>query len=438
MAKLVDNYHILARKYRPHSFDDMMVGQDAMIKTLTNAFKSGRIAQAYMLSGIRGVGKTTTARIIARSLNYKTDSIDFPTVEFKGLGYHCQSILQGNHIDVIELDAASHTGIDDIREIIEQMCYKPISARYKVYIIDEVHMLSTSAFNALLKTLEEPPPNVKFIFATTEIRKVPITVLSRCQRFDLDRISIENLIGLFKKVMKKESIGYDNEAIAMIARASDGSVRDGLSLLDQAIARGDGRVEVASVKLMLSIADKNQIIDLFGYLIKGNIVGALHVFSAQYDSGINPSVVLHDLADFTHLVTRIKYLPEMVNSSLYSETENLRASEYAKDISITFLSRFWQMILKGISEIDSFPRTAEAVEMVLIRLAHASQLPSPESIARYILKDKQQKTRNYIDSSTDLLPKSTSEYDSSQDNFESKGLSYSKSNETILKKKNLI
>ncbi|MBY7649113.1 MAG: hypothetical protein C4617_01140 [Candidatus Liberibacter europaeus] len=387
----MSNYHILARKYRPQSFADMMVGQGPMIKTLTNAFKSGRIAQAYMLSGMRGVGKTTTARIIARSLNYKTDKINVPTVEFDGFGDHCQAILRGCHIDVIEIDAASHTGIDDIREIIEQMFYKPTSARYKVYIIDEVHMLSIAAFNGLLKTLEEPPPHVKFIFATTEIRKVPITVLSRCQRFDLRRISIVDLVELFTKIMQKESIEYDNEAIAIIARASDGSVRDGLSLLDQAIARCIDRVTVSAVSSMLEFADRNRIIDLFGYLVKGDIVRGLKEFSLQYDSGANPLIILHDLADFTHLVTRLKYLPEMVNSLLYSESENLRASEYAKEVSVTVLSRFWQMILKGISESEGFSRPAEAVEMVLIRLAHAAHLPSPEEIARYIVADKQKK-----------------------------------------------
>ncbi|MBL0848697.1 MAG: DNA polymerase III subunit gamma/tau [Candidatus Liberibacter ctenarytainae] len=386
-----NNYCVLARKYRPQSFSDMMIGQAPMIKTLTNAFKSGRIAQAYMLSGMRGIGKTTTARIIARSLNYQTENINIPTVEFDGIGSHCQAIMRGNHVDVVELDAASHTGIDDIRNIIEQMCYKPISARYKVYIIDEVHMLSTAAFNGLLKTLEEPPSHVKFIFATTDIRKVPATVLSRCQRFDLRRISIENIVELFTKILHKESIEFETEAIAMIARASDGSVRDGLSLLDQAIVRGENRVEVSAVISMLSLADRNRIIDLFGYLIKGDIGNALQEFSSQYDSGVNPSVVLYDLADFTHLVTRIKYIPEMVRSLSYNETENLRASEYAKEVSITFLSRFWQMILRGISEMEGFSRPKEAVDMVLIRLAHAAQLPAPEEIARYIIEEKQKK-----------------------------------------------
>ncbi|MFV0255997.1 hypothetical protein AYO25_02180 [Candidatus Liberibacter solanacearum] len=390
MSKFENNYCILARKYRPQSFSDL-IGQDPMVKTLANAFKSGRIAQSYMLSGTRGIGKTTTARIIARSLNYKTADVDIPTVEFEGFGEHCQSIIQGNHVDVVELDAASHTSIDDVREIIEQMYYKPISARFKVYIMDEVQMLSTAAFNGLLKTLEEPPPHVKFIFATTEIRKVPITVLSRCQRFDLHRISIGNLIGLFTKILHQESIESDPESIAMIARASDGSVRDGLSLLDQAIARCGDKIEASTVRLMLALADRNRIMDLFGYLIKGDIVKALQEFSLQYDSGANPSVVLYGLADFTHLVTRIKYVPEMADTLLYSEAENLRASGYAKEVSVTVLSRFWQMILKGLSEIEGFSRPMEAVEMILIRLAHSVQLPSPEEIAHYIVEEKQKK-----------------------------------------------
>lgn len=358
-----------------------MIGQKPMIKTLTNAFKSGRIAQSYMLSGTRGIGKTTTARIIARSLNYKTAHIDVPTVEFEGFGEHCQAIIRGNHVDVVELDAASHTSIDDVREIIDQIYYKPISARFRVYIMDEVQMLSTAAFNGLLKTLEEPPPHVKFIFATTEIRKIPITVLSRCQRFDLHRISIGDLIELFTKILQEESIEFDPEAVAMIARASDGSARDGLSLLDQAIARCNDKIVTSSVRLMLALADRNRIMDLFGYLIKGDIINVLQEFSSQYDSGVNPSVILHDLAEFTHLVTRIKYIPEMADTLLYSEAENARALQYSKEVSITFLSRFWQMILKGISEIEGFSRPMEAVEMVLIRLAHAVQLPSPEESA---------------------------------------------------------
>ncbi|AKK20104.1 DNA polymerase III subunits gamma and tau [Candidatus Liberibacter africanus PTSAPSY] len=362
-----------------------------MIKTLNNAFKLGRIAQSYMLSGTRGIGKTTTARIIARSLNYKTDHIDYPTVKFSGFGEHCQAIIQGSHVDVVELDAASHTSIDDVREIIDQIYYKPFSARFKVYIMDEVQMLSTSAFNGLLKTLEEPPPHVKFIFATTEIRKVPMTVLSRCQRFDLHRISIKDLIELFTKILHRESIKFDHEAVVMIARASEGSARDGLSLLDQAIAQCEDKIAVSSVRLMLALADRNRIMDLFEYLIKGDVVNALQEFSSQYDSGVNPSVVLHDLADFTHLVTRIKYIPEMADTLLYSEAENSRALEYSKVVSVTFLSRFWQMILKGIAEIEGFSHPMEAVEMVLIRLAHSVQLPSPEEIAHHIVAEKKKK-----------------------------------------------
>ncbi len=268
-------YRVLARKYRPKDFSDLMVGQEPMVRTLTNAFETGRIAQAYMLTGVRGVGKTTTARILARALNYKTPEIDRPTIDLRALGEHCQAIMDGRHVDVIEMDAASHTGIDDIREIIEQVRYRPVSARYKVYIIDEVHMLSTQAFNGLLKTLEEPPEHVKFIFATTEIRKVPITVLSRCQRFDLRRISGSDLVGLFSTILGKEGVSFDPEALAMVARAAEGSARDGLSLLDQAIAHGGGSVEVETVRSMLGLADRARIVDLFEHIVRGDVAAAL-------------------------------------------------------------------------------------------------------------------------------------------------------------------
>ncbi|PWE56285.1 DNA polymerase III subunit gamma/tau [Metarhizobium album] len=375
-------YRVLARKYRPKDFSDLMVGQEPMVRTLTNAFETGRIAQAYMLTGVRGVGKTTTARILARALNYKTAEIDKPTIDLRLPGDHCQAIMEGRHVDVIEMDAASHTGIDDIREIIEQVRYRPVSARYKVYIIDEVHMLSTAAFNGLLKTLEEPPEHVKFIFATTEIRKVPITVLSRCQRFDLRRISAADLVGLFSVIAAKEEISVDPEALAMIARAAEGSARDGLSLLDQAIAHGGGAVEADAVRAMLGLADRARIVDLFQSVVKGDVAAALQEFSAQYEAGANPSVVLTDLADFTHLVTRLKYVPEAVNDPSLSEIERTRGREFAENIAVTTLSRIWQMLLKGIPEVETASRPAGAAEMVLIRLAHAAHLPSPEDAAR--------------------------------------------------------
>jgi DNA polymerase-3 subunit gamma/tau len=375
-------YRVLARKYRPKDFTDLMVGQEPMVRTLTNAFETGRIAQAYMLTGVRGVGKTTTARILARALNYKTAEIDKPTIDLRIPGEHCQAIMEGRHVDVIEMDAASHTGIDDIREIIEQVRYRPVSARYKVYIIDEVHMLSTQAFNGLLKTLEEPPEHVKFIFATTEIRKVPITVLSRCQRFDLRRISASDLVGLFTTIASKEGITAEPDALAMIARAAEGSARDGLSLLDQAIAHGSGVVEADAVRGMLGLADRARIVDLFQHVVKGDVAAALSEFNSQYEAGANPVVVLTDLADFTHLVTRLKYVPDAADDPSLSEVERTKAAEFAQGIAVTTLSRIWQMLLKGIPETENAARTAGAAEMVLIRLAHAAHLPAPEEAAR--------------------------------------------------------
>ena len=375
-------YRVLARKYRPKDFTDLMVGQEPMVRTLTNAFETGRIAQAYMLTGVRGVGKTTTARILARALNYKTAAVDRPTIDLREPGDHCQAIMEGRHVDVIEMDAASHTGIDDIREIIEQVRYRPVSARYKVYIIDEVHMLSTAAFNGLLKTLEEPPEHVKFIFATTEIRKVPITVLSRCQRFDLRRISASDLVGLFTTIAGKEGIEVEPEALAMIARAAEGSARDGLSLLDQAIAHGSGFVAADAVRAMLGLADRARIVDLFGHVVKGDVSAALAEFNSQYEAGANPVVVLTDLADFTHLVTRLKYVPDAADDPSLSEIERTKAAEFAQGVAVTALSRIWQMLLKGITETENAARTAGAAEMVLIRLAHAAHLPAPEDAAR--------------------------------------------------------
>ncbi|MBC7281712.1 DNA polymerase III subunit gamma/tau [Hoeflea sp.] len=371
-------YRVLARKYRPKDFSDLMVGQEPMVRTLTNALSTGRIAQAYMLTGVRGVGKTTTARILARALNYKTAEIDKPTIDLTVPGEHCQAIMEGRHVDVIEMDAASHTGIDDIREIIEQVRYRPVSARYKVYIIDEVHMLSNQAFNGLLKTLEEPPAHVKFIFATTEIRKVPITVLSRCQRFDLRRISASDLVGLFTAILAKEGVEVDDEALAMVARAAEGSARDGLSLLDQAIAHGAGRIEAEAVRSMLGLADRSRIVGLFGSLMEGDVAPALANFRDQFDSGAGPSVILTDLADFTHLVTRLKFVPEAAQDPSLTQTEREAGADYAGKLSTAILSRVWQMLLKGITETDTSSRPAAAAEMALIRIAHAASLPSPE------------------------------------------------------------
>lgn len=368
-------YRVLARKYRPQNFDDL-IGQEPMVRTLSNAFATSRIAQAWMLTGVRGVGKTTTARILARALNYQSASINHPTIDLTVLGEHCQAIMEGRHVDVIEMDAASHTGIDDIREIIEQVRYRPVSARYKVYIIDEVHMLSTQAFNGLLKTLEEPPPHVKFIFATTEIRKVPITVLSRCQRFDLRRIESGTLAKHLRKIASLEQIDVDDTSLAMIARAGEGSVRDSLSIFDQAIAHGGGKVEPDAVHAMLGLADRARIIDLFEMLMQGDVAGALNEFRAQYDVGADPVVVLTDLADFNHLVTRLRFTPDIADDVSISEDERNRGRDFAGRLSIRVLSRTWQMLLKGITEVETAPRPVQAAEMLLIRLAHAADLPT--------------------------------------------------------------
>ena len=368
-------YRVLARKYRPRDFSDL-IGQEPMVRTLTNAFAAGRIAQAWMLTGVRGVGKTTTARILARALNFKTPDIDHPTVDLAVLGEHCAAIMEGRHVDVIEMDAASHTGIDDIREIIEQVRYAPVSARYKVYIIDEVHMLSTQAFNGLLKTLEEPPPHVKFIFATTEIRKVPITVLSRCQRFDLRRVDAGVLADHLRRIAGLEGVEADDASIAMIARAAEGSVRDSLSIFDQAIAHASGVVTGDAVRDMLGLADRARIIDLFEKLMAGDVAGALAEFRSQYDTGADPAVVLTDLAEIVHLVTRLRYVPSAVSDTALTEDERTRGATLAEGLSIRVLSRAWQMLLKGIAEVETAGRPVSAAEMVLIRIAHAADLPT--------------------------------------------------------------
>ena len=368
-------YRVLARKYRPQNFSDL-IGQEPMVRTLTNAFDSGRIPQAWMLTGVRGVGKTTTARILARALNYKTDTIDKPTIHMDKLGEHCKAIMEGRHVDVIEMDAASHTGIDDIREIIEQVRYRPVAARFKVYIIDEVHMLSTQAFNGLLKTLEEPPPHVKFIFATTEIRKVPVTVLSRCQRYNLRRVDSNVLATHLRKISDLEKIEAEDSALAMIARAGEGSVRDALSILDQAIAHGGGKVDAESVRTMLGLADRTRIIDLFEMIMKGDVAGALKEFRDQYDGGADPLVILNELADFNHLVTRLRFTPEIADDISLVEEERERGLDFSKKLSVRVLSSTWQMLLKGTEEVDSAASPIDAAEMLLIRLTHAADLPT--------------------------------------------------------------
>ncbi len=379
-------YRVLARKYRPASFDDL-IGQDAMVKTLSNAFESGRIAQAYILTGVRGVGKTTTARILARALNYEPlEGGGAPTLHMPALGRHCEAIMEGRHIDVIEMDAASHNGVDDVRQITDAVRYTPVNARYKIYILDEVHMLSTAAFNALLKTLEEPPGHAKFIFATTEIRKVPVTVLSRCQRFDLRRVEADVLTEHLAGISGKEKIAAEPEALAMIARAAEGSVRDALSILDQAIAHGEAKVAAEDVRGMLGLADRSRVIDLFESLMKGDIAAALGEFRAQYDTGAEPAVVIADLAEFTHLVTRFKLVPDSKNDKSLIEAERKRGSEFADKLSVRVLARAWQILTKGLGEVNGSEKPMQAAEMVLVRLAYASDLPTPDEALR-MLKD---------------------------------------------------
>jgi DNA polymerase-3 subunit gamma/tau len=379
-------YRVLARKYRPQSFADL-IGQEPMVRTLTNAFRTGRIAQAYMLTGVRGVGKTTTARILARALNYAVPGkVDRPTIDMEELGEHCAAIMEGRHIDVIEMDAASHTGIDDIREIIEASRYKPAVARYKVYIIDEVHMLSKAAFNGLLKTLEEPPEHVKFVFATTEIRKVPVTILSRCQRFDLRRIEASRLVELMRSIAAKEAIDVGDESLVMLARAAEGSARDSLSLLDRAIAHSSGAVEAEAVRAMLGLADRGLVIDLFDDLMRGDIAGALTHLRRLYDVGADPAVVLEDLAAFTHVVTRIKLAPAAIDDDALTEAEKTRGKEFAAKLSVRVLARTWQMLLKGIEEAKEATQPLAAADMVLVRIAHAADLPTPDEAIR-ALKD---------------------------------------------------
>ncbi len=374
-------YVVLARKYRPQTFDDL-IGQEAMVRTLRNAFASGRIAQGYMLTGVRGVGKTTTARILARALNYETDTVDRPTIDMPVLGRHCGEIIESRHPDVIEMDAASNTGIENMREIIENARYKPIMARTKVYIIDEVHMLSKSAFNGLLKTLEEPPEHVKFIFATTEIRRVPVTVLSRCQRFDLRRVDVPELSAHLGNITAKEGATADPDALAMIARAAGGSVRDGLSILDQAIAMGSGKVSGDIVRGMLGLADRGRVFDLLEKLFGGTPAEALKAFGAIHHDGAEPGQLLTDLADVVHLVTRFKAMGADAGNEGVPAEDVRRASSLAGRLSMPLLARAWQMLLKGIEEAGKAPDPLAAAEMVLIRMAYVADLPPPDEIMK--------------------------------------------------------
>ena len=379
-------YTVLARKYRPETFADL-VGQDAMVQTLRNAFASGRIAQAFVMTGIRGTGKTTTARIIAKGMNcIGPDGTGGPTVEPCGACEHCRAIIEGRHVDVLEMDAASRTGVNDIRDIIDSVAYRAASARYKVYIIDEVHMLSTSAFNALLKTLEEPPAHVKFIFATTEIRKVPVTVLSRCQRFDLRRIEPEDLIALLRRIADQEGAAIADDALALIARAAEGSARDATSILDQAIAHGAGETTADQVRAMLGLADRGRVMDLFDMIMKGDAAAALTELGAQYADGADPMAVLKDLAEVTHWVSVIKITPQAAEDPTASPDERTRGGAMAAALPMRVLSRMWQMLLTALEETARAPNTMMGAEMAVIRLTHVADLPSPDDLIRK-LKD---------------------------------------------------
>lgn len=382
MTETEKGYQVLARKYRPATFADL-IGQDAMVRTLKNAFEAGRIAQAFIMTGIRGTGKTTTARIIAKGMNcIGADGSGGPTTDPCGTCEHCVAIAEGRHVDVMEMDAASRTGVGDIREIIDSVNYRAASARYKIYIIDEVHMLSTSAFNALLKTLEEPPEHVKFIFATTEIRKVPVTVLSRCQRFDLRRIEPEVMIAHLASVAQKEGADIAEDALALITRAAEGSVRDAMSLMDQAISHGAGETTALQVRAMLGLADRGRVLDLFDLIMKGEAAGALQELSAQYADGADPIAVLRDLAEITHWISVIKITPEAAEDPTVGPDERSRGQMMAEQLPMRAMTRMWQLLLKALEEVATAPNAMMAAEMAIIRLTHMADLPSPEDLVR--------------------------------------------------------
>jgi DNA polymerase-3 subunit gamma/tau len=378
-------YRVLARKYRPSTFAEL-IGQEAMVRTLSNAIATGRIAHAFILTGVRGVGKTTTARILARALNcIGPGGSGGATAEPCGRCAQCVAIADDRHVDVMEMDAASRTGVDDIRELTEGVRYRPVSGRYKVYIIDEVHMLSKNAFNALLKTLEEPPPDVKFVFATTEINKVPVTVLSRCQRFSLRRVPVEQLIPHYQRIAEAEGVEVEPAALALIARAADGSVRDGLSLLDQAIALSGRRVAEAAVRDMLGIADRGLVFDLLESVLRGDAPAALAQMGRLYQGGADPLIILQDLLDLSHFVTRLKLAPEAGTGDPMAEGDRARVRPLAEKLTIPVLARAWQMLLKGLEEVQMAPSPIQAAEMVLVRLAYVADLPAPAELVRSLL-----------------------------------------------------
>jgi len=383
-----NSYKVLARKYRPQNFEDLM-GQEIMVQTLKNAFKTNRIAHAYILTGVRGIGKTTTARLLARSLNYETETVNEPDIDMLELGKHCLEIMESRHIDVIEMDAASRTGIADIREIIDSVNYSPSSARYKIYIIDEVHMLSKAAFNGLLKTLEEPPPHVKFIFATTEVQKIPLTILSRCQRFDLKRFDKDMIKLLINKVCEKEMVSIEDPIIDLIAKASGGSARDSLSLLDQAMAlSNDGNISEKKIRQMLGLSDQSRIIDLYEFISNTEIEKALLEVKNQVDIGIDPVNLIESLGDLIHELTRLK-VTDSKDDNLSLGPDGFNRIKLLKDkISVKHLSRYWQMILKASSEVKNFSKPLAALEMAIIRMSYISDLPTPDEIIKKIEENK--------------------------------------------------
>ncbi|MBN44278.1 MAG: DNA polymerase III subunit gamma/tau [Rhodobiaceae bacterium] len=383
-----NSYKVLARKYRPQNFEDLM-GQEIMVQTLKNAFKTNRIAHAYILTGVRGIGKTTTARLLARSLNYETETINEPNIDMPELGKHCLEIMESRHIDVIEMDAASRTGIADIREIIDSVNYSPSSARYKIYIIDEVHMLSKAAFNGLLKTLEEPPTHVKFIFATTEVQKIPLTILSRCQRFDLKRFDHDMIKLLISKVCEKEMVSIEDPIIDLIAKVSGGSARDSLSLLDQAMAlSNDGNISEEKFRQMLGLSDQSRIIDLYEFISNTEIEKALLEVKDQVDIGIDPVNLIESLGDLIHELTRLKVTDSNDDNLSLGPEGFIRIKSLKDKISVKHLSRYWQMILKSSSEIKNFSKPLAALEMAIIRMSYISDLPTPDEIIKKIEENK--------------------------------------------------
>ena len=411
-ANEMNSYKILARKYRPETFKDL-VGQEAMVKTLKNAFDANRIAQSFILTGIRGTGKTTTARIIAKGLNcIGIDQKGEATVEPCGRCSNCTAIIDGSHVDVIEMDAASRTGVDDIREIIESIYYKASTGRFKVYIIDEVHMLSNNAFNALLKTLEEPPEHVKFIFATTEIRKVPVTVLSRCQRFDLRRIEPEEMIKLLQKITTCEGVNVSEDAIRLITRAAEGSARDATSLLDQAISHGGGSSNAKHVRAMLGIADRGRVLDLFEMIMRGDTASALTELGSQYSDGADPIVILKDLAEITHWISVAKITPNIKEDPTITPDERNRGTEFSQILSMRVLTRMWQMLIKFLDEINIAPSPIMAAEMIIIRLTHAADLPPTDDLIKKIEKTLKRSNSN---KSTETQSKSMNKSSTSEE-----------------------